>query len=129
MGIRMIRSRFSVTRNLTFKGLPSGIQKIVVMKCSPWKESGVHLQRMSALECVLLSPGRFQVISIGFVQCSVNYTDRLVHAHKLCCRRVFEEGFDKCEVCSFRRTRKSSFFPSFKFFRVDLVTLGSNVVG
>ena len=33
MGMRIIASRFSVTRNLTCKGLPSGIQKIVVIKC------------------------------------------------------------------------------------------------
>ena len=72
MGIRIIASRFSVTRNLTYKGLPSGNQKIVVMKCSPCRESGVHLQRMSAPKCVLLSPGRLIVISIGFIQCSVD---------------------------------------------------------
>ena len=83
MGIRIIASRFSVTRNLTCKGLPSGIQKIVVMKCSPYRESGVHLQRMSALECVLLSPGRFREISFGFIQCSVDYSNRVVHAHNL----------------------------------------------
>ena len=34
-GIKIIASRLSRTRNLTCKGLPSGIQKIVVMKWSP----------------------------------------------------------------------------------------------
>ena len=51
MGIRIIASRNSVTCNLTCKGLPSGIEKIVFINCSPCKESGVHLQRMS--ECQL----------------------------------------------------------------------------
>ena len=68
MGIRIIASKFSTTRNLTCRGVPSRIQKIVVMKCSPYRESGVHLQRMSVLKRVLLSPGRFRVIFIGFIQ-------------------------------------------------------------
>ena len=68
MGIKIIAIRFSVTRNLTYKALPPGIQKIVFIKSSPCRENGVHLQRTSALECVLLSPGRFRVISIGFIQ-------------------------------------------------------------
>ena len=89
MGMRIIASRFSVTRNLTCKGLPSGIQKIVVIKCSPCRESGVHLQRMSALECVFLSPGRFRVISIGFIQRSVDYSICVVNVHNPCWRRIF----------------------------------------
>ena len=101
MGIRIIASRFSVTRNLTCKGLPPGIQKIVVMKCSPCRESGVHLQRMSALECVLLSPGRFRVISIGFIQRSVDYSNRVVHAHNLCWRRILKKAVNECEVWRF----------------------------
>ena len=68
LGISIITSRLSTTRNLTCRGLPSGVQKIVVMKCSPCREGGVHLQRMSALECVLLSQGRFKVISMAFTQ-------------------------------------------------------------
>ena len=68
MGKRIIASRFSVIRNLTCKGLPSGIQTNVVMKYSHCSESGVHLQRMSALECVLLSPSLAGVNSIGFNQ-------------------------------------------------------------
>ena len=95
MGIKIIASRISVTRNLTWKGLPSGILKIVVMKCSPCRESGVHLQRMSALECVLLSPGRFRVISIGFIQCGNDYSNRVLQAHNLCWRRIFEKAFNK----------------------------------
>ena len=100
-GIRIIASRFSVTRSLTCKGLPSGIQKIVVIKCSPWRESGVHLQRMSALECVLVSPGRFRLISIGFIQRSVDYSNCVVHAHILCWRRVFKKTFKECKVWRF----------------------------
>ena len=129
MGIRIIASRFSVTRILTCKGLPSGIQKIVVMKCSPCRESGVHLQRISALKRVLLSPARFRVISIGFIQCSVGFSNRVVHAHNFRWGRVLEKTFDKCKVCRFRRTRKSDFLPSFEFFRVDSVTFKCNVVG
>ena len=68
MGKRIIASRLSVTRSLTCKGLLSGIQKIGVMKRSPCKENGVNLQRMSPLKCVLLSPDRWKVISIGFLQ-------------------------------------------------------------
>ena len=129
MGKRIIASRFSVTRNLTCKGLPSGIQKIVVMKCSPCTESGVHLQRMSALECVLLSTGRFTVISIGFIQRSVDYSNCVVHAHNLCWRRVFKKTFKECEVWRFCRTRKGNFFPSSKCFSVNLVTLVCEVIG
>ena len=68
MGMRIIASRFSTTLNLTCKGLSSGIQKIVVIKCSPCRENSVHFQRMLALECALLSPGRCRVISIGFIR-------------------------------------------------------------
>ena len=67
MGIRIIAIRFSLTRILACKGLPSGIQKIVVIKCSPRRENGVHLQRMSALKRVLLSRGQLKVSSIGFL--------------------------------------------------------------
>ena len=129
MGIRIIASRFSVTRNLTCKGLPSGIQKIVVMKCSPCRESGVHLQRMSAVECVLLSPGRLRVIYIGFIQRSVDYSNRIVHVHNLCWRRILKKAVEKCEIWRFRRTRKSNFFPSSECFSVNFVTLGCKVVG
>ena len=101
MGIRIIASRFSITRNLTCKGLPSGIQKIVVMKCSPCRKGGVHLQRMSALECVLLSPGRLRVISIGFIQRSVDYSNRVVHAHNLCWRRILKKAVEECEIWRF----------------------------
>ena len=68
MEIRIIANRFSVTRNLTNRGLQAGIQKIVVTKCSSYRENAVRLQGMSALECVLLSSGRFKVFSIGFIQ-------------------------------------------------------------
>ena len=129
MGIRIIASRFSVTRNLTCKGLPSGIQKIVVIKCSPCRKSGVHLQRMSALECVLLSPGRLRVISIGFIQRGVDYSNCVVHAHNLCWRRVFKKTVEECEIGRFWRTRKSNFFPNSKCFSVISVTLGCIVVG
>ena len=67
MRIKIIGSNFSTIRNLTCRGLLSGIQMIVVMKCSLCRASGVHLQRISSLKCVL-SPGRFKVISIGFIQ-------------------------------------------------------------
>ena len=67
METTIVASRFSTTRSLTWRGLPSGIQKIVVMKCSPWSEIGVHLQRISAFKCDLLSPGRLRVISVGFI--------------------------------------------------------------
>ena len=113
--IRFIANRFSLTRNLTCKGLHSGIQKIVVMKCFPCKENGVHLRRMSALKRVLLSSGRFRVFSVGIIQWSVTYSDCLVHAHNLCWRRVLEKTFDNCKICRFSRTRKGSFFLSFKF--------------
>ena len=63
---RNIASRFSTTCNR--RALASGIQKFVVMKCSPSRKSGVHLQRMSALKCVLLSPGRFRVVFIRFIR-------------------------------------------------------------
>ena len=98
------------------------------MKCSPCKENGFHFQRMSALKCVL-SSGRFKVISMGFIQWSANFWNRLVHADNLRRRRVLEEAFDECKVCRFWGTRKSSFFPSFDFFRVDFVTFSCNVVG
>ena len=101
MGIRIIASRFSVTRNLTCKGLPSGIQKFVVMKCSPCRESGVHLQRMSALECALLSPGRLRVISIWFIQRSVDYSNRVVHAHNLCWRGILKKAVNECDIWRF----------------------------
>ena len=68
MEIRIIASRFSTIGNLPRKGLPSGIQKIVAVKCSRCRESVVCLQRRSAVKCVLLSPGRSRVISIGFIQ-------------------------------------------------------------
>ena len=42
---------------------------------------------------------------------------------------VIEETFDKCEVCRLGRTRKSSLFPSLKFFRVEFVTFNCNAVG
>ena len=86
---------------------------------------------MSALKCVLLSPGRFKVISIGFIQKSADYSNRLVHAYNLGWRRVFEKAFDECKIGRFGRTRKSNFLPSFKFFRVDfvIVTCSGNVVG
>ena len=129
MGISISASRFSVIRNLTCKGFPSGIQTIVVLKFSPCRENGVHLQRMSALECVLLSPGRFRVISIGFIQRNVNYSNRLLHAHNFRWRSVLEETFNKCKVYRLRSTGKCSFFPSFKFFPVDFVTFSCNVVG
>ena len=109
MGIRIIASRFSVIRNLTCKGLASGIQKIVVFKCSPCKENGVHLQRMSAFKCLLLSPGRLRVFSNGFIEWSVNYSTRLVHAHNLRWRKVLEETFDKCKVCRFGGQEKVAF--------------------
>ena len=89
MGRRIIASRFLITHNMTCKGLPSGVQKIVVTKCSLCKENGVRLQRMSALRCALLSPGRLKVISNGLIQRIVNYSDRLVHAHNLRWRRVY----------------------------------------
>ena len=101
IGIRIIASRFSVTHNLTCKGLPSGIQKNKVLKCSPCRESGVHLQRMSALECFLVSPGRFKEISIGFIHWSFNYSICLIHAQNLRWRRVLEQTFDECKVCRF----------------------------
>ena len=128
MGLRVVASRISVTGNLTCEGLPSGIPKIVVINCS-CREIGVHLQRMSVLKCVFLSPGRFRAISIGFIQWSVNYSNRLVPAHNLRWRRVLEETFDKRKICRFRRTRKSGFFPSLKFFRVDFVTFSYKIVG
>ena len=68
MRIRIIASKFSTTGNLICRGLPSGIQKIVVLKVYPCRESGVHLQWSSALKCVLFSPGRFRVISTGQIQ-------------------------------------------------------------
>ena len=68
MGIRIIASRFSITRNLTGRGLPSEFQKMVVMKCYPWREIGVHLQHNSAMRCVLLSLERPNVRPIGFIQ-------------------------------------------------------------
>ena len=129
MGERIIAKGFSVTCNLTCKGLPSGIQKIVVIKCSPRRESGVNLQRMSALRCVLLSPGRFKVISNGSTQLDVNYSNRLVHAHRLYCRRFREETFDECKICRFWGTKKSSFSSSLKLFRVGFVTFSCHIVG
>ena len=129
MGIRIIANRFSVTRNLTCKGLLSGIQKIVVIKCTPCEESGVHLQRMSALKRVLLWPGHFRVISIGFIQWSVKYSSSSVHAHIFCWSRVLKETFSECKTCGLWRTRKSSFFQSLMTFRVNFVTLSCNVVG
>ena len=129
MGIRIIASTFTVTRNLTCRVLPSGIQKIVVIECSPCRENGVHLQWMSSLKCVLLSPVWSKMISIGFVQWTVSYSNRLVHAHYLRWRRVLEETFDKCKVCRLWRTRKIKFLPRFKFFRVNFLTFSGNVVG
>ena len=129
MGIRIIASRFSVTRNLTCKGLPSGIQKIVVIKCSPWRERGVHLQRMSARECVLLSPGRCRMISIGFIQCNIDSSNRVVHAHILCWRRTLKKAVEECKIWRFWRARKSNFFPSSECLSVNFVTLGCKVVG
>ena len=82
---------------------------------------------MSALKCVLLSPGRRRVISIGFVQRIVKYSNCVIHADNLCWRRVAKKAFNKCKICRFWRTRKSNFFP--KFFRVDFVTFNCNVVG
>ena len=99
------------------------------MKCSPCRESGVHLQRISALECALLSLGRLRVISIGFIQRSVEYSNRVVHAHNLCWRRILKKAFKECEIWRFWGTRKSNFFPSSKCFSVNLVTLGCKVVG
>ena len=119
---------FSTTRNLTCNGFPSAIQKILVIKCS-CREKAVQLQRMSALRCVLLSPGRLKVVSIGCTEWSVNSSKCLLHAYDLRWRRVLEETFQNCKVCSFWRIRKSSFSPSFELFRVDLVTSKCNVVG
>ena len=84
---------------------------------------------MSTLKCVSLSTGRFKVISIGFIQWSVNYSNRLVHAHNTCWGRVFEETFNKCKVSRLWRTTKRNFLPSFKFFRVDFVNFRCNIVG
>ena len=128
-GIRIMASRFSVTRSLTCKGLPSGIPKIVVMRCSPYKENGVDLQRMSALRCVLLSLGLVKVISIVFIQPNADWSNCAVHAHNFRWRRVLEKNFKKCKVSGLRWARKSNFLPSFKFFRVEVVTFSCNVVG
>ena len=68
MGTKTMVSRFSTTRNLTCRVFPCSMKKIVVMDCSPCRESGVHLQRMSALKCFLLWWVRFRVSFIGFNQ-------------------------------------------------------------
>ena len=68
MGKRFIASTFSRTRYLICRAVPSGFQKIVVMKCFLCRKSGDHLHRMSALKSVLLSPIRLRVNSIGFIQ-------------------------------------------------------------
>ena len=109
IGIRIMNSRFSVNRNLTCKELPSGIQEIVFFKCSSCRDSRVHLQRLSAFRCVLLSAGRFKVNSFGFIRWSVIYSNRLVHTHNLRWRRVLEKTFNKCKVCRLRSTRKKTF--------------------
>ena len=69
------------------------------------------------------------MISTEFIQRIVNYSNRKVHAHNLCWRRILEKAFDKRNVFRLRRTIKSDFLPSFKFFRVDFETFGGNVVG
>ena len=104
MALRINASRFSVTRNLTCKGLSSRIQKIVYIKCSPCSKNGVHLQLMSAEKCVLLSLARFGVISIGFFQ-KVSLIQIVWYLLNFCWKRILEQALNKCEVCSFRRTR------------------------
>ena len=104
-------------------------QKIVVLKCSPWRENGVHLQRISALKCPFLSPSRCRVFSIGFIRLIFKFSNRVKHAHNLCWRRILKKAFDKCEISRLWRTRKSNFFPSFKLFSINFVTFSCNVVG
>ena len=72
MGIRIIANKHSTTCTLTCTGIPAGVQKIVVMKCSPSRKSSVHLHRMLALRCFLLSIHRFRITSIGFIHISVD---------------------------------------------------------
>ena len=119
MGIRIIASRFSVTRNLTCKGLPSGIQKIVVMKCL-LEEKMVS----TCCNCQLSNASCYHQVDVEWSQLgsfdkSRFFLNRFVHAHNLCWRRFLEKAFDKCEICRFWRTRKCNFFPSLEFFSVD----------
>ena len=109
--IRIIASKFSITHNLTSWGPPSGIRKIVVLKCSPCKKSGVQLQRMPALKCALLSPGWLRVFSIGFIQViyEVWIVKWFVASSKFGWRRVLEETFDECKICRHCSTRKVTF--------------------
>ena len=65
MAKRIIAIRLYKTRSLILRGPPSKFQKIEVMKGSPRRESGVHLQRMSALKCVLLLPVDIGLFILG----------------------------------------------------------------
>ena len=121
----IIASRFWTTRNLTCWGLLSGIQKFVVMKCCPCRESGVHLQRMSALKCVLLSPGRFRVTFFGFIQIiSEVWIFQMVWF--LLTFLVGGWFLNKlsmdAKIVNSGRQEEVAFLSSFEFFWVDFVT-------
>ena len=51
MGAWIIASRFSTTRNLTFRGRPSAIHESVGMKCSRGGESDVSQFELSEAVC------------------------------------------------------------------------------
>ena len=119
---RTAASRFSTTRSLTCKGLPSEIRKIVVVMCSLCWESGGRIHRMSALKCALLSSIRYSVFSIGFIHVFV-----MKKSFKWCrifsqlwMKGVFQEVFDESKVTGFYRTKKI-FFSQVSSFSLSIL--------